>query len=90
MPSTQTIEPINPDKSSLGVTLLETKGPSRPTKICSPSLRYLTFMLLASSVTASHNGCIYSLGLCKILQFQQKHQKEFSKFIIKKEGKKKK
>ncbi|GER26029.1 integral membrane protein hemolysin-III homolog [Striga asiatica] len=45
MPSTQTMEPINPDKSSLGVTLRETNGPSSPTKTCSPSFKYLAFML---------------------------------------------
>lgn len=84
MPSTQTMEPINPDKSSLGVTLRETKGPSSPTRICSPSFKYLPFMLLTMSVTASQSGCIYSLGVCKSLQFQQKYHQEFNEFIPKK------
>uniref|UniRef100_A0A7C9ALX3 Uncharacterized protein n=1 Tax=Opuntia streptacantha TaxID=393608 RepID=A0A7C9ALX3_OPUST len=68
MPSTQTMEPINWDRRSLGVTLLETKGPSNPTSTCSPSFKYLGSILRVTSVTASEKGCIYSLGFLNNLR----------------------
>lgn len=71
IPSTQTIEPMKPERRSLGVTLLETKGPSNPTRTCSPSLRYLGLMLRATSVSASENGCIYSVGFLRSLADQK-------------------
>ena len=74
MPSTQTMEPMNSERSSLGVTRRETKGPSNPTRTCSPSFKYLGSIDLAASVTASQKGCMYSLGFLRILKHQKQGQ----------------
>lgn len=76
MPSTQTIAPMKDDMRSLGVTLWKPKGPENPTSTRCPSFKNLGSRFLATSVTASDAGCMYSAGLRITLQTQEQIQSQ--------------